>query len=115
LNEIGIDADDETLNLHLNLGHRLIDPLDSELLLKTEQHLLSILVHNSKSKIYDEGILRSVVSGLWNDLLLNMANPVRKTFLGGNLSHLLNSEHSLKWRLRRSNFKRGLKSLIRFK
>lgn len=115
LNEIGIDACDETLNLHRNLGHRLIDPLDSELLMKTEQHLLSILLHNNKSRIYNEAILKGVVSELWNDLLLNMSSPDRKTFLDGNLSNLLNSEYSLKWRLRSSNFKRGLKSLIRFK
>lgn len=110
--EIGIDAPDEILNLHLKIGHHMIDSNDTILVEKTQIHLWNILVNNQTRKIYNETDLKNAIATFWNPILLGMHEATRNDFLNNDLSQFLNSRRAIQMKLSNAYIKKALKKLI---
>jgi glycosyltransferase involved in cell wall biosynthesis len=110
--ELGINASDLDLDLHLKIGHNLIDPNNSILTKKTGEHLWKIYLQNKKVKIYNETILKETLSNFWNTLLLSIPEVFRPELLNLEISVLLNSASDIKWKLNRNYWKKRLKKII---
>jgi glycosyltransferase involved in cell wall biosynthesis len=110
--EIGINASDEILNLHLKIGHHIIDLKDTEQVEKTTNHLWNIIINNQTYKVYNELELKNVISIFWNPILQKISNDLRSNLLDTDLSKYLNSKVNVQLGLAKTNFKKTLKKLI---
>jgi glycosyltransferase involved in cell wall biosynthesis len=110
--ELGIDASDLDLDLHHKIAYNLIDPNNRLLLKKTGEHLWKIILHNREVKIYNEVILKDVISKYWHFLLINMSDALRSEQFLLEISLFLNSEKAIQWKLKTYYIKNQLKSIV---
>lgn len=115
LQEIGINASEEILNLHLRIGHHLTDADDTMLVEKTHLHLWSIVSGNQTHKIYKEKELKNAIASFWNPILLRSSEAVRNNLLTHDLSRFLNSKTTIQLELTNNYIKKKLKNLIGMK
>lgn len=108
--ELGIDASDLDLDLHLKIGHNLIDPNNIVLTKKTGEHLWKIILYNREAKMYNEAILKDVISKFWHFLLINMSDALRSELLHLEISLLLKSDKAIQWKLKTFYLKNQLKT-----
>lgn len=110
--ELGINPSEEDLNLHLNIGHHLVDPSNYHLIRKTNDYLSQIVLKNKEFKIYSEEILKGVIAKFWNPLLLKMSEENRFELLNQDLSKYLNSKEDIYWKLKNVQWKRKMKNFV---
>ncbi len=110
--ELGIDASDLDLDLHHKIGYNLIDPNNRILTKKTGEHLWKIVLHNREVRIYNEVILKDVISEFWNLLLINMSDALRSELLLLEISLFLNSDKAIQWKLKTFYLKNQLRRIV---
>ncbi|MBC7387965.1 MAG: glycosyltransferase family 2 protein [Opitutaceae bacterium] len=112
LMELGINASNTILDLHLKIGHHLINPLDEIQTKDTGDHLWNIILHNRDVKVYNEHDLKEAIATFWHPLLLNIPEHSRIELLNLEISNFLNSSKILQWKLRGQILKNRLKMML---
>ncbi len=110
--ELGISASDLDLDLHLKIGHNLVDPNNRVLAKKTGEHLWKIILQNSEVKLYNEAHLKDVISKFWHPLLIKMSKELRSELLHSEISLFLDSEHAIQWKLKSFYLKNQVKNIV---
>ena len=110
--ELGINPSEEDLVLHLKIGHHLIEPSNQILIRKIIDHLSQIVFKNQELGIYNEEILKGVLSKFWNQLLLKMSDEIRGEFLKEDFSKFLNSEEAIYLKLKSIYWKKQIKNFV---
>jgi len=110
--ELGISASEMDLDLHLKIGHNLIDPNNTLLTKKAGEHLWKIILNNREANIYNEATLKETITRFWHPLLLSMPEVIRCELLQLEISVFLNSAKIIKWKLKSLYLKQRLKKFI---
>ena len=108
LEEIGIFPSNELLDIHLALGHHLIDSKNLTTVNVVHEHLLNIINKNLEFNAYDSEILNSVISIFWRSIVYNIPRNQQKPYFHSPLTAYLGLRNVLKLQSIKKSFRESL-------